>query len=426
MVKKRLVFFIVTAISILLAYVAIAGVTIPIGVYDVRLPGVPDIRYGIDIKGGVDAVFLPKDLERSPTDEELETAKAVIETRLDQKNILDREVTIDSQNKSINVRFPWKADEKDFDPQKAIAELGETAKLTFRDPEGNIIVEGKDVTNARPDTNPEQGGPYVALSFNSTGAKQFADATARLIGQPIGIYMDEDVISQPTVQVAIPNGEASITNMGTMEDAKALADKIKAGALPFSMETSNHSTISPTLGSGALDVMVSAALLAYIIIAVFMIVYYRLPGFVACIGLLLHTAGQLLAISVPQITLTLPGISAIILSIGMGVDANIIIAERISEEIKAGKTLDFAITSGFKNAFTSVFDGNITVLIVSIILMIFGSGSLLSFAYSLLTGVVMNFIAGVTCSRLMIRSLSRYKGLRNTKLYQCFSRRISA
>ena len=183
------------------------------------------------------------------------------------------------------------------------------------------------------------------------------------------------------------------------------------------MVVNNSNIISPTLGRGALDIMVKAGIIAFALVCVFMLLYYRLPGFVACIALMLQVAGQLLALSIPQFTLTLPGIAGIILSIGMGVDANVIVSERIKEELNVGKTLRSAIDAGFHRAFSSVFDGNITVIIVSIMLIIFGSGSLLSFGYTLLCGVIMNFVAGVTASRLMIRSLSEFKGLQKPVLY---------
>ena len=186
---------------------------------------------------------------------------------------------------------------------------------------------------------------------------------------------------------------------------------VSIGALPFSMETKNNSSISPTLGTGALDTMIKAGALAFGLICIFLLVVYRLPGFVACLALLLQVAGMLLALSLPQITLTLPGIAGVILSIGMGVDANVIISERINEEMRKGKRLRSAIDTGFQQAFSSVFDGNITVMIVSVILMILGSGAMLSFAYSLLAGVILNFVAGVACSRFMIRSLSLFPAL---------------
>ncbi|MGI6704976.1 MAG: protein translocase subunit SecD [Clostridia bacterium] len=426
MKNKKPIFFIVLVIALMMTYTAVFGVTIPLwGALELTIPGAPDIRFGIDIRGGVDAVFEPAELDRKPTGEELDAARSVIETRLDQQNILDRDVTVDKQNGYIIVRFPWKSGEKDFDPETAIAELGETAMLTFRDAEGNVLLEGSHVEKSSVATDPNYGGYVVALEFDDEGTKVFSDATKKLVGEVINIYMDDTLIQSATVKEQIPSGKAVISGMSGIEEAKALSDKINSGALPFSMVTKNHSTISPSLGSGALDIMVKAGIIAFGIICVLLIFYYRLPGFVACISLLIQISGQLLAISIPQVTLTLTGIAGVILSIGMGVDANVIISERISEEIKAGKPVSSAITSGFKNAFASVFDGNITVMIVAVILMIYGSGALLSFAYTLFTGIIFNFIAGVTASRLMIRSLSEYKFLYKQELYSCLSRRVT-
>ncbi len=417
--NKKPVFFIVLVIALVMAYCAV-------------FIGAPDMRFGIDIRGGVDATYEPVGLDRKATSGELESARTIIETRLDAKNILDRDVIIDKDNGSIIVRFPWKAEETDFDPQKAMTELGETAQLTFRDDEGNILVTGSNVVNSEPGRYPSNGGNVlkagqyvVSLTFDEKGKQLFSDATEKLIGKNISIYMDDTLIQTAIVSAHITGGEAIIDGMENYDVAKSLSDKINSGSLPFSMTTKNHSTISPSLGKGALNVMVYAGLIAFCIICVLLIFYYRLPGFVACISLMIQIAGQILAISIPQVTLTLTGIAGVILSIGMGVDANVIISERISEEIKSGKTVRSAITSGFKGAFTSVFDGNITVLIVGVILMIFGSGSLLSFAYSLLTGIFFNFVAGVTASRLMIWSLSEFKALRKPSLYTCKSRRIT-
>jgi protein-export membrane protein SecD len=199
--------------------------------------------------------------------------------------------------------------------------------------------------------------------------------------------------------------------MESMQAASALANKINSGSLPFSLVVKNCNIISPTLGSNALAVMILAGKIAFVMVCLFVLLYYRVPGLVACIALVLQVTGQLLALSVPQFTLTLPGIAGLILSVGMGVDANIIISERIKEELNNGKTLRRAIDTGFERAFSAVFDGNITVIIVAIILILLGSGSMLSFGYTLLCGVIMNFVAGVTASRLMIRSLSNYETL---------------
>lgn len=371
------------------------------------IKGVQDMRYGIDIRGGVEAVFEPKDLERSVTEEELATAREVIEMRLDALNITDREVTIDKEGGYIIVRFPWKSDENTFNPEDAIAELGEMAQLTFRDENGTILIEGKNIKSAaaEKDTSSMSNEYLVELNFDDEGAKLFEEATGNMIGRSIGIYMDENQISNPVVESKISGGQAVINGMEDYDEAKNLADKINSGALPFSLETTSFSTISPALGSNALHVMIWAGVVAFILVCLFMLSYYKLPGVVACLILVLQMTLQLLGISVPQYTLTLPGIAGIILSLGMAVDANIIISERISEELKAGRSVRQAVKNGYKIGFTSVLDGNITTAIVAVILMIFGSGSMLSFGYTLLVGMIVNVVIGVTVSKMMQLSL---------------------
>ncbi len=425
MKRRKSIFPIIFVLALIMIFSAIWGITIPFGVYNFHFPGAEDIRLGIDIRGGVDAVYEPIGMDRKPTADELEAARSIIETRLDKSNILDRDVTIDEANGYVLVRFPWKADETDFDPQSALAELGETAMLTFRDAEGTVLLEGRHVANSSVQTDSTTGDVMVGLEFDSEGARLFSDATQRLVGQVINIYMDDVLIQSATVQEHIAGGKAVINNISSIEEAKELSDKINSGALPFSMHTKNHSIISPTLGTNALHVMLQAGLIAFCIICALLIIYYRLSGFVACIALGIQISGQILVLALMHITLTITGIAGVILSIGMGVDANVIISERISDELRTGKTLRAAIQSGFKNAFSSVFDGNITVLIVAVILMSLGSGSLLSFAYSLLIGIIFNFIAGVTASRLMIRSLSDYKVFAKPVLYTCLSRGVS-
>lgn len=427
MFKKKRVFFILAAATALLLLLAVFGLQIG----DFQIKGAGMMRFGIDIRGGVEATYEPKDLDRQPTDDELEAAKSIIETRMDAKNITDREVTIDKTNGVIIVRFPWKSDETDFDPQQAVSELGETAKLTFRDPDGNVVLDGTDVSKSYAEVDMSsssiiQGNPVVILELTSDGAKKFEEATTALVNQKISIYMDETMISSPVVDEPITNGSARITGSFSMDEAKDLADKINSGSLPFSLVANNCLIISPTLGSNALNVMVLAGEIAFALVCLFMLLYYRLPGLVACITLTLQVSGQLLAVSIPQFTLTLPGIAGIILSIGMGVDANVIISERIREELRAGKTLRKAIDQGFRRAFSAVFDGNITTIIVSIVLIIFGSGTMLSFGYTLLCGCLMNFVSGVIVSRLMIRSLSEFPALRKPAYFGVKREALSA
>ncbi len=384
------------------------------------IKGIFDMRFGIDIRGGVEAIFEPQNLDRKPAAQELESAREVIESRMDSQNITDREVTVDKDAGYIIVQFPWKSGETDFNPEDAISELGEMAELTFKDPDGAVLIQGKDVEKASPQTNTSNGIKtyVVALSFNSNGSKLFEDATGKLIGKRMGIYMDNNLISNPTVQNQISGGQAVITGMKTYEEAKALAEKINAGALPFSLKTTNFSTISPSLGNNALTIMVYAGIAAFFVICLFMIVFYRMPGVVACITLLLQMVIQMLAVSVPQYTLTLPGIAGIILTLGMAVDTNIIISERISDELKKGSSVKGAVISGYKNAFSSVLDGNVTTAIVAVILMIFGSGTMLSFGYTLLVGMVVNLLIGVSVSRQLILSLIQSDFWRNEKWFR--------
>ena len=400
MKNKKLHIWIALAVIALFVCISIFGLG-----DDIK--GIRDMRFGIDIRGGVEAVFEPDGLKTKPTKEQLELARNVIETRMDAQNILDREVTVDEKAGDIIVRFPWKSDEKDFDPESAIQELGEMAELTFRGPDNTVYVKGSDISRSQVALN-EQKQYVVELEFTSKGAQKFADATEKLVGQNMGIYMDEELISNPMVNAKITGGKAEITGMASEEEAQSLSDKINSGSLPFSMKTTNYNTISPTLGSKALSAMALASEIALTLICLFMILWYRLPGVVSCLTLAFQVALQILVISVPQYTITLPGIAGLILSGGMAVDANIIISERISEELKKGNSVKTAVKNGYKRAFSSVLDGNITTAAVAGILMILGSGTMLSFGYTLFTGVIINLLAGVWMSRFMLNSIIRY------------------
>lgn len=403
-------------VMLLIAGIALTAV-FGINFGSIHVKGMKDIRFGIDIRGGVEAVFEPAKLDRTPTVAELESARVIMETRMDAQNILDREITVDNNTGHIIVRFPWKSGESDFNPQKAIKELGETAKLTFRDPEGNILVEGKDVKKSQVQLDKRTNQPVVTLEFNDEGAAAFENATEKLAGQYISIFMDETLISAPRVSKKITGGNAVIENIESTEEAKSLSDKINSGALPFSLVSKNHSTITPTMGQGALDVMIKAGIIAFALVCLFMLLYYRLLGVVACFALLLQIAVQMLALSIPQMTLTLTGIAGIILSIGMGVDANVIINERIKEELNEGKSLGYSIDTGYSKAFSAVFDGNITTIAAAVIMMIFGTGSMLSFGYTLMVGCILNFVSGVTASKIITKSMSMNKVFENKSLY---------
>lgn len=457
------VFFIVLAVILAFTGIVFFGVHTQYGDFtNTIIRGVSDIRWGIDIRGGVDVTFTsPADYDA--TDEEVDAAKSIVETRLVANNITDYEVYVDYNSDKIIVRFPWQAEDDSFDPEAAVKELGATALLTFR--EGSerslsdgqtyedlpLIISGSDVEKASAVYQLKSGSSneyeyMVSLKLKDSGKEKFAEATKKLAPTKgyISTYMDDKCISTATVKEEIGGGEATISGNFTADDAKELADQINGGALPFKLETSSFSTISPTLGTGARDAMAIAGVIAFGLIMIFMISLYRLPGVVAVIGLIGQVAGTFCAITgffpfSNSFTLTIPGIAGIILAVGMGVDANVITGERIKEEINSGKTIDTAIATGYKRAFSAVFDGNITMIIVAIILMgafgtpdslastilkpvffMFGAsteGTIYSFGYTLMVGVILNFLFGILATRLMTMSLSRFKIFRNPALY---------
>lgn len=454
------VFFVVAIITILFTILSITGISSYYGdIQSVYIKGGDQIRWGIDIRGGVEVTFVPQG-DADPTNEELDGAAEVMRQRLVAQGINDYSVYSDYNSDRIVVQFPWAEDEENFDPESAISELGATAQLRFIEgtetdsegnPTGEVILDGSMVENARAAyvATDKQGGNYqwvVELTLNDEGAAAFSTATSELVSSngQIAIWMDDQMISAPAVNQAITDGEAMITGNFDSESATTLANQINGGALPFSLETASYSTIDPTMGEGARDAMILAAVIAFVLICIFMLVVYRLPGVVAIIALMGQVALMIAALTgffpgISSSTLTLPGIAGMILSIGMGVDANIITAERIREEINAGKSIDGAIHLGYHRAFSAILDGNITTLIVAIILMgTFGApgsffntimqpilfmfpasteGTIYSFGFTLMVGIVGNFVFGVFASRLMTQSLSRFKCFRKPKFY---------
>ena len=440
--------FVVAILIVVFSLTAIFGVSYQYGdTKNIYIKGASDIRFGIDIRGGVDVTFMPAgDVDATP--EQMTAAKTVIEDRLVGLGITDYESYVDSNKDRIIVRFPWKTGEADFNPQTAIDEIGTTAKMVFRKGStatGEEILSGDDVTSANAAYN-ETEGWVVQLKFNSTGAAAFADATTELAANngTISIWLDDENISTATVNEAITGGEAIIKGNFDQDSASSLANQINSGALPFALSAESYSTISPSLGAKSLEVMVLAGIIAFAFVAVMMIVRYRLPGTIATISLFGQVAATLAVVSgyftvFPGSTLTLPGIAGIILGIGMGVDANVITAERIKEELAKNKTLPAAVKSGFKMGLTPIIDGNVTIVIVAAILMgAFGptdgfwakvfnpiffwfgpstAGTVYSFGFTLLTSVLLNFVFGVWATRVMIRGAVHCKALRNPWLY---------
>ena len=440
--------FVVAILIVLFSLTAILGVSYTYGdTKNAYVKGASDIRFGIDIRGGVDVTFMPAD-DVEATDAQMAAAKTVIEDRLVGLGITDYESYVDNNKNRIIVRFPWKSDEADFNPQTAIDEIGTTAKMVFRkgsSSTGEEILSGDDVASASAAYN-ETEGWVVQLKFNSDGASAFAAATTELAANngTISIWLDDSNISTATVNEAITGGEAIIKGNFDQDSASTLANQINSGSLPFALSAESYSTISPSLGAKSLNVMVQAGIIAFILVALMMIFRYRLPGTIAVISLMGQVAATLAVVSgyfsvFPGSTLTLPGIAGIILGIGMGVDANVITAERIKEELAKNKTLEGAVNSGFKMGLTPIIDGNVTIVIVAAILMgAFGptdgfwakvfnpiffwfgpstAGTIYSFGFTLLTSVLLNFVFGVWATRVMIRGAVHFKPLRKAWLF---------
>ena len=449
---------VVTVLLILaFVYTAFFGVSAKYGdVTTTYIKGAKDIRFGVDIKGGVNVTFVPSE-DYDATEEQLEAAQLVIENRLVALNVTDYELYVDPSSDSLILEFPWQSGETDFDPESAIQEIGTTAYLTFREgssADGDLILDGSMIESAAAQYGPVTSGGaseyYVSLKFTDEGAKAFGEATTRLAASngTISIWLDDENVSTATVNAAITDGEAIITssasNPFTQDAVVKMARQINSGALPFALKVDSYSTVSPSLGENSLSAMVLAGVIAFALIVVFMTVLYRLPGFLACIALAGQVAATLAFVSgyfpvFESFTLTLPGIAGIILAIGMGVDANVITAERIKEELKNGKSLDGALKSGFARGLTPIIDGNVTIVIVAIVLMgafgpsdglfakalhfvffAFGpstAGTIYAFGYTLLTGVLLNFVFGVFATRVMIRGAASIKALRNPWLY---------
>lgn len=449
---SKITFFVLLVLIATLVFTAFFGID---GYYgdtrNVYIKGAEDIRWGIDISGGVEAVFSPDIKDAEITSDDMASAKAIIETRLVNQNITDYEVYTDEANNQIIVRFPWSAGESDFDAAKAVSELGETALLTFcgNQDKSDVILSGAaDIAKASPAVTQDTNQYIVNLEFTAAGRNKFAAAVTKY--DQISIWMDNVMLSAPSISSDLKSGK-NIENVCIEGDFDAesvsdLANKINAGSLPFSLtvDDSKLQIISPTLGSNALRVMVIAGAIAFAVICLIMIVRYRLPGLIASIGLLGQIAGMVACISgyfpnASSFTLTVPGIAGIILSIGVGVDANVIAFERIREEFKKGKTLDGSIAAGYNQSLNAVIDGNVTIIIISVVLMAaFGTpdsflakafsfifpflgssitGSIYSFGYTLLVGTVFNLIMGVWAVSKMLKSISRFKFARASWLY---------
>ena len=390
------------AVLIVLALLAaVLCFTATMGIGSGRKLSMHDIKRGLDLSGGVSIVYQAD--KENVTDEEMRLATTLIQNRLDRKNWTEAEVSRQGNNR-IRVEIPGVAD-----AESAIEELGKTAQLTFMDESGNVLLDGSMIEDAKKEVGSvisDSGSqPYVALKFNEEGKQKFADATKNNIGKRILIVMDNDVISAPTVNSEITDGEAMITGGFTGDSAQELADLIKEGAMPFDLSVMEMNNIGARLGANAIETSLKSAVVGVALVLLFMLLVYRVGGFAADWALVIYMGLEVAVLSLFNVTLTLPGIAGVILSVGMAVDANVIIFERFKEEVSSGKTMRSAVKTSFSRALPAILDGNVTTLIAAAILYFMGTGTIKGFSITLIIGIVLSMFTAVVITRLIIMGI---------------------
>lgn len=355
------------------------------------------VNLGLDLQGGIHVVMEGVDTpERPVTEEGMRKVVEVIRRRVDGMGVTEPIIQRQGARRII-VELPGIKN-----PDQAVQLIGRTAVLAFKDPEGNTVVTGDDLLSADAQVGP--GGEYVvALKFKGEGARRFADATTKFVGQQIAIYLDEELVQSPVVQEPIPTGEAIIRGYDTYEEAKRVAAVLTSGALPVKLQIVENRTVSATLGSDSIARSKVAAAVAVTLILLFLIVHYRVPGLVAAFALGIYALLFLGALVVLDATLTLPGIAGVLLGMGMAVDANIIIFERVREELRTGRTARSAIDTGFAHSLRTIIDSNVTTIIAAVVLYYFGTGPIRGFAVTLLVGVAATVVTGVFITRYLLR-----------------------
>lgn len=391
--KNMLILAAIIAVAIILNLIAYFGIG------SSKLLSAANIKQGLDLMGGISIVY-EADAE-SPSADEMSSAVSMIRERLDRKNYTEAEVSAENNNR-IRVEIPGIDD-----AETAVTEIGQTAMLTFTDSTGAIVLDGSDVADAKMTTNANQMGAsevVVLLSFTPDGVQKFSDATAANIGSPIYIMLDDAVISAPVVNERITDGNAVISGGFTAEEADNLAVLIRAGSLPFALKVVDYNNVGAKLGTDSLGSSLIAGAVGVAAVFIFMFVVYRTLGLAADLALAIYIGLEIIILSLFGVTLTLPGIAGIVLSVGMAVDANVIIFERIKEEIWSGKTLRASVKAGFTRAFPPILDGNVTTLIAAFVLFWLGTGPIKGFAQTLSLGIVISMFTALTVTRLILNT----------------------
>jgi len=421
----------ITIIFVVIAVLSFAAFNgLNIGSY--RFESVSEsIKLGLDIEGGVVLVYEAQtDLEGSELEQLMDQTKTVMEKRINEMGLTEPKIAVTNLNR-IRIELPGVSD-----AQEAISQVGRTALLEFAVVEadqvaiagmpydeamGPVTITGDMFENSGTGQNPQTGQYYVSLDFNTEGGNLFEEATREAALRPnggqIAIILDGSIISAPVARKVIANGKASIEGDFTYAEADNLAKLIRGGALPVELEEVQSSIIGPTLGKGALDSSLNAAKIGFTLVVLFMLLYYRIPGFVASTALFLYASLILFAMVGLGATLTLPGVAGIVLGIGMAVDANVIIFERLKEEMRDGRTVRAAVDAGFTKALRTIMDANVTTLIAAVVLYNFGEGAIKGFAITLMIGIVTSMFTAIVITKTLLKSFVSFKSLAKPVLF---------
>jgi preprotein translocase subunit SecD len=368
------------------------------------------INLGLDLQGGAHIVLQAQPTEEREINDTVMTGiQSVIERRVNQLGLSEPLIQRQGSDRII-VELPAVDS-----PNEAINTIGRTAMLTFRNSEGEVLMTGEAVQDARADYD-QYGRAVIAFTLSDSGSDQFADITREYIGKKIGIYLDDEQLTNPTVQAVI-EGRGQITGYESAKAAEEDAILIREGALPVPVDVIETRTVGPTLGQISIQKSIRAGLLGLLLVAIYMVFYYRFPGVLAAVILAIYGLILMGTMAGLQATLTLPGIAGLILSIGMAVDANIIIFERIKDELKSGKTLRAAIDAGFKRAYTTIIDANVTTIMTALILAYFTSGTVRGFAVTLGIGIIVSMFTAFFVTRNVIDIFAGSKLLRENKSF---------
>lgn len=375
-------------------------------------PLAESIRKGLDLMGGTHVVLEAEDTEIAKVDDDaMQRVVSIMERRINELGLTEPIIQREGERRVI-IELPGIKD-----PDAAIQTIGKTAMLEFKDEDGNTLLTGTDLKDAQPAMNQQNNSAVVNLEFSDEGAEKFADATLKNVGRTISILLDGEVLTDPVVREPIMGGRAEISGQRDLEEAQRLAVLLRSGALPVKVNIIETRTVGPSLGNDSKQKSEFAFVVGVAAVLIFMLLFYRACGFIADISLMAYTLLLLAILKALDATLTLPGVAGIILSIGMAVDANVLIFEHFKEEFRLGKSIRLAMETGFKRAFTTIFDSNITTIIAAAVLFMFGTGNIRGFAITLGLGVLLSMFTAITLTQYLLKLLVNARIFESPSVY---------